>query len=73
MQLKALQHELGCKNGILMSRKLVLEVTSIPFSHFKFATECLLITDTKNFFPRVKENQQHFNLERCINNTIVIL
>uniref|UniRef100_A0A1J3FUI4 Shugoshin-1 n=2 Tax=Noccaea caerulescens TaxID=107243 RepID=A0A1J3FUI4_NOCCA len=29
-QLKALQHELGCKNGLLMARKLLLEAQNLP-------------------------------------------
>lgn len=68
MQLKALQHELGCKNGILMSRKLDLEVALIFFKLFQICN--LPITDTETFLPREKENQQHLNLERYINPTV---
>ncbi|CAF2155721.1 unnamed protein product [Brassica napus] len=32
-QLKALQHELSCKNGVLMARKLPLEPQKLPCTH----------------------------------------
>ncbi|ESQ49020.1 hypothetical protein EUTSA_v10020876mg [Eutrema salsugineum] len=32
-QLKALQHELSCKNGLLMVRKLLLEEQNLPCTH----------------------------------------
>ncbi|XP_018442028.1 SHUGOSHIN 1 isoform X3 [Raphanus sativus] len=38
-QLKALQHELSCKNGVLMARKLPLETQKPPYKHHDYAAE----------------------------------
>ncbi|KAF3602167.1 hypothetical protein F2Q69_00038846 [Brassica cretica] len=38
-QLKALQHELSCKNGVLMARKLPLEPQKLPCTHHDAAED----------------------------------